>query len=451
VNAATNQTGSVDANGNTLSSYNGNQEYSLSYDPENRVSGVANINGNPFTLDYAYDAQNRRIWISPNSLDTYNNPIGYTVNLYSPNGQKLGAYVISNELPSYDLTSTLASSDQYFGGRRLAVLDQLGSAGTQGANQGTYFPWGEPKGSTNPQNTWSFATYWQDSTTGLDYANNRYYSNAYGRFMTPDMHTGSAHPSAPQSWNRYSYTLGDPVNANDPRGEDSEDGSEEDYCAVYAGMDPRACDNGPDCAVFGNISPAFSQFCNGQAQTQAAVVSQTFITYTPQMRVQVGGFLALNALLNNGACASLFGGDVGSKLSGVPDPYNVLSDILNGTGYASIGYGNMNPTNVTATGYNIDNAVTSPVGYNSATGLFSSASITINTSQYAPFNSGGFISDAVTLLHELGHVYEYLFGQSSTAILDDDGNKAQSQANTALVQSTCFPGVNFSNPSNPYP
>ena len=63
-------------------------------------------------------------------------------------------------------------------------MDQLGSAGT-------YYPWGEAKGSTNPQDAWSYATYWRDSVTGLDYANQRYYSNTYGRFMTPDPYTGN--------------------------------------------------------------------------------------------------------------------------------------------------------------------------------------------------------------------------------------------------------------------
>jgi RHS repeat-associated protein len=115
----------------------------------------------------------------------------------------------------------LASSDQYFGGRRVAAMDQLGSA--ESPHQ-SYFPWGEPKGTSNPQDTWNFATYWTDSATGLDYANNRYYSNAYGRFMTPDPYKASGGPSDPQSWNRYAYTRGDPVNRKDPQGlEDCED------------------------------------------------------------------------------------------------------------------------------------------------------------------------------------------------------------------------------------
>ena len=83
------------------------------------------------------------------------------------------------------------SSDQYFGGRRLAIMDQLGSVVENAGSQVQgYYPWGEPKGTVNPQDTWNFATYWADSFTGLDYANNRYYSNAYGRFMTPDRKGG---------------------------------------------------------------------------------------------------------------------------------------------------------------------------------------------------------------------------------------------------------------------
>jgi hypothetical protein len=50
-----------------------------------------------------------------------------------------------------------------------------------------------------------------------DYARNRYYDPARGRFTTPDP-AASGTISRPNSWNRYSYTEGDPVNYNDPEG-----------------------------------------------------------------------------------------------------------------------------------------------------------------------------------------------------------------------------------------
>jgi len=169
--------------------------------------------------------------------------------MYAPGGQKLGAYLFvpgtttQNGLDVAMINVTLSSSDQYFGSRRLAVLDQLGSAGNNGASLGTYYPWGEVKGSTNPQNTWGFATYWQDSVSGLDYAHNRYYSNGYGRFTSPDPSRSSGGPNNPQSWNRYAYVSGDPVNLRDPGGL-----MEEEVCA---GEDGDPCDGGGGDGGFG--------------------------------------------------------------------------------------------------------------------------------------------------------------------------------------------------------
>jgi RHS repeat-associated protein len=428
VNAATNQTGSVDANGNTLSSYNGNQEYSLSYDAENRLAGVANINGNPFTVDYAYDAQNRRIWVWPNSLDTYNNPIGYTVNLYSPTGQKLGAYVISNELPSYGLTSTLASSDQYFGGRRLAVLDQLGSAGTQGANQGTYFPWGEPKGSTNPQNTWSFATYWQDSTTGLDYANNRYYSNAYGRFMTPDPYTASGGPSDPQSWNRYAYTRGDPVNRLDPDGT-CDQSADTEYSVTVCAYENLALGPG------GGGTGSTPQEEKGQhaAPSAAGMAQLAAWAASAAARLQAAVALAVNALATDPKCESLFGLTPGS-----PDPLDLLRDLASGT--SGYGYFVLDAFTPGTNGWQTNATTMGTGGSNNAYGgSFSGAEVTFNINPAAPFNStANTQANAITVLHELGHVYMDVFGANSTKIQNDMDSPQTSVNNTSLVKKDCF-------------
>ena len=210
---------------------NGNQNAGT-YDAENRLISDG--------VQYAYDAQNKRIWNWPGNKDSLNNTTRYTVNMYSPGRQKLGAYLFvpatttQNGLNVPILQVTLSSSDQYFGGRRLAVMDQLGSVVSATSPVISYFPWGEAKSTTNPQDTWNFATYWQDSVSGLDYANNRYYSNAYGRFMTPDPYRanggGPGNPRSPQSWNKYAYSLGDPINNLDPRGllTESVDGDDDD-------------------------------------------------------------------------------------------------------------------------------------------------------------------------------------------------------------------------------
>ena len=83
-----------------------------------------------------------------------------------------------------------------------------------------YFPYGEEQQVT-AQDKDKFATYYRDGTTGLDYAQNRYYANTLGRFTSPDpFQAASPGPADPQSWNKYVYTRGDPVNRFDPSGLD---------------------------------------------------------------------------------------------------------------------------------------------------------------------------------------------------------------------------------------
>jgi len=169
---------------------------------------------------------------------------------------------------------TLSSSDQYFGSRRLAPMDQLGSVVNSSQS---YFPWGETKGTSKPQDTWNFATYWQDSWTGLDYANNRYYSNSYGRFMTPDPSMRSAHAASPQSWNRYSYVSGDPVNHNDPTGLCTIDGVEYPDGGSECPTDTGVTVNGDNEATWGSFLDYQTPQATGDAYWDAqynAIIAQ---------------------------------------------------------------------------------------------------------------------------------------------------------------------------------
>jgi RHS repeat-associated protein len=57
------------------------------------------------------------------------------------------------------------------------------------------------------------------NTDYLDYMHARYYKASWGRFVSVDPTWISADLGRPQSWNRYSYVLNDPVNLIDPDGE----------------------------------------------------------------------------------------------------------------------------------------------------------------------------------------------------------------------------------------
>ncbi|WP_321469943.1 RHS repeat-associated core domain-containing protein [uncultured Paludibaculum sp.] len=84
---------------------------------------------------------------------------------------------------------------------------------------GRVYPYGETEnGLLWADQEETFATYKRDQFAGLDYAMNRHYSSAWGRFTTADPYRASGGPADPQSWNRYAYVENDPVNFNDRRG-----------------------------------------------------------------------------------------------------------------------------------------------------------------------------------------------------------------------------------------
>lgn len=69
-----------------------------------------------------------------------------------------------------------------------------------------------------------FTGYERDGETNLDFAQGRYESNVQGRFTSADRSMASADLFQPQSMNRYSYVINNPLNLTDPRGLDYHEG-----------------------------------------------------------------------------------------------------------------------------------------------------------------------------------------------------------------------------------
>ncbi len=67
-------------------------------------------------------------------------------------------------------------------------------------------------------NNYKFTGHERDAESGLDHTLHRKYASNLGRWHSPDPVRGE--PSNPQSWNRYAYTAGNPVNRVDPSGSD---------------------------------------------------------------------------------------------------------------------------------------------------------------------------------------------------------------------------------------
>ena len=116
----------------------------------------------------------------------------------------------------------------YFVGRKVFAAVSATPLGVQGPLKATtpnrlgsradHYPYGEQKGAGPPDNDKDHFTTYRRDETGLDYAWNRYYSSTMGRFTTADPYGGSAVATMPESWNRYAYVGGNPVNRTDPSG-----------------------------------------------------------------------------------------------------------------------------------------------------------------------------------------------------------------------------------------
>lgn len=200
VNAANNRINgfSYDSSGNLTAMTN----LTMTYDVENRlVQSVHSSNG---TESYVYDQSNQRVWKQT--------PSRTMVYFYSVDGTVLATYGNGSNSDYNVYFAGKQIWEEGSAGGRSVWPDRLGSLAA-------HFPYGDEP-STTTQDRVKFATYYRDSTSTLDYARNRYYSRAIGRFTTPDPYGGSAKPGNPQSWNRYAYAGNDPVNFNDPGGLD---------------------------------------------------------------------------------------------------------------------------------------------------------------------------------------------------------------------------------------
>jgi len=106
------------------------------------------------------------------------------------------------------------------------IFDQSGSLAN--VSRHDYLPFGEELsggsraaalGYTNSDGTrQQFTQKERDIETGLDYFGARYFASMQGRFTSADPLLGSARIENPQSWNRYSYVLGNPLKFSDPLG-----------------------------------------------------------------------------------------------------------------------------------------------------------------------------------------------------------------------------------------
>lgn len=209
---------SYDANGNTTQMPTAGGVATLFYDIDNRLIHWTGPSGE--VDQYGYLADNKRVWKkSPDGTET--------IYFYGAGGQKLATYTVQTYPYATPFTLTWRRDNLYFGGKliwadgQVVVHDRLGSVVARGPSpqQHDYLPYGEEMGVAYSGDVNKFGTYQRDQTSGLDYADQRYFSGTLaGRFLTSDPYEASGGAGEPGSWNRAAYVGGDPVNFGDPSG-----------------------------------------------------------------------------------------------------------------------------------------------------------------------------------------------------------------------------------------
>lgn len=242
INPANNQITSVennsnpytyDASGNVKTDQQGNTYF---YDAEKRLIKAQSA-GNFFI--FQYDGDGHRI--KKKTLGQ----AGSRLYIHAGAGQVIAEYsTIADGQAQLDGTdkeyiygaSGLVATKVLGGAIEFITPDHLGSprvftdAGGSIISRHDYFPFGDEITSSfngrsamggfgvDDRLTRKFTGYERDDETGLDFAQARYYSNSIGRFYSPDLLTNNGVITNPQSWNKYGYTLNNPIIFVDPQG-----------------------------------------------------------------------------------------------------------------------------------------------------------------------------------------------------------------------------------------
>ncbi|HLF26430.1 MAG TPA: fibronectin type III domain-containing protein [Anaerolineae bacterium] len=206
-NASTNRliASQYDAAGNQIRDAAGDM---FAYDAENRL-----LNVNNGEASYSYDGRGKRVKKVAGAA---------TVFVYNAEGKLMAEYSDAAQPGAGGIS--YVSIDALTSPR--VVTD--GNGAVKGRHD--YLPFGEELSAGVGARTSAlgyglqdnlhqkFTQKERDDETGLDFFGARYYSSPQGRWTTPDPYLPSGQVDVPQSWNRYTYVLNNPLALVDPLG-----------------------------------------------------------------------------------------------------------------------------------------------------------------------------------------------------------------------------------------
>jgi len=195
----------------------------MTYDSENQLSAIAQAG--VMSDEFGYTADGARLWKRINQNHT--NVQVWIGNLYEEKGGKVFYHVFAGgeQVCTFETNSVLYGGSNtnkvgyYYNEDSLNTSSALSDSAHNQIEVNVYYPFGRTQTAT-PQASFQVSRRFTgqvfDAESGLYYYNARYYDPELGRFTQPD--TAIPDLSIPQSYNRYSYVMNDPLRYNDPTG-----------------------------------------------------------------------------------------------------------------------------------------------------------------------------------------------------------------------------------------
>jgi RHS repeat-associated protein len=202
----------------------GTNSEALVYDGENQLVRYAQVNTNFTLVKFGYAGDGTRLWKWSNLTTNLQVWIG---DIYEEKGGKVLFHVFAGneQICTFETNSPLMGGSDttkvgdYYHEDSLNSSSALSSSGGSQTEVNVYYPFGRVQ-TASPQTSFQVSRRFTgqvfDNETGLYYYNARYYDPYLGRFIQAD--TEIPDLSNPQSYNRYTYCVNDPLRYNDPSG-----------------------------------------------------------------------------------------------------------------------------------------------------------------------------------------------------------------------------------------